>query len=164
MADNQVTTSGSHQAPATTRPVRPYTADFAKIAALIGTEDTNRSLKIDLQMPRGVLKAVATAFLAEVTAGNAAPNAAAILAGPYKESVVEALENACHECAARKTPRVIVPLVDVATSPLRMIVVDLFKAPHKVSPKIKAPAVPYELEFVGKANPAAGTAVAGKSG
>lgn len=153
MANTQVTTSATNAISKNSK-VRPYTADFGKIQALIGTEDTNRSLKIDLQMPRRILKSIATAYLAEVTAGNVAPTAVQILAGHYGKDVVEALENACHECAARKTPRVIVPLVDAAKSPLRAIVVELFKAPHKVSAKIKAPAVPYELEFVGKAAPA----------
>ncbi len=151
---NQVTSPASGKAVAGQSRVRPYTADFDKIKALIGTEETNRSLRIDLQMPRGILKSIATAYLAEVTAGNVTPTAAQILAGQYGKDVIEALENACHECAARKTPRVIVPLVDAAKSPLRVIVVELFKAPHKLSAKIKAPAVPYELEFVGKAAPA----------
>lgn len=150
---NQVT-SASGKAVSGQGKVRPYTADFARIQALIGVEDTNRSLKIDLQMPRGILKSIASAYLAEITAGNVAPTMAHILAGNYGKDVIEALENACHECAARKTPRVIVPLVDAAKSPLRALVVELFKAPHKVSAKIKAPAVPYELEFVGKAAPA----------
>lgn len=150
---NQVTPA-SGKAVSAQGKVRPYTADFARIQALIGVEDTNRSLKIDLQMPRGILKSIASAYLAEITAGNVAPTMAQILAGNYGRDVIEALENACHECAARKTPRVIVPLVDAAKSPLRALVVELFKAPHKVSAKIKAPAVPYELEFVGKAAPA----------
>lgn len=150
---NQVTSPASPKSLASSR-VRPYTADFEKIKALIGAEETNRSLRIDLQMPRGILKSIATAYLAEVTAGNVAPTVAQILTGQYGKDVVEALENACHECAARKTARVIVPLVDVAKSPLRAIMIELFKAPNKISTKIKAPAVPYELEFVGKAAPA----------
>lgn len=150
--------AGSAQA-VTSRQTRPYSVDWNSIETLIGHE-TNDSLRIDARMPRSLLYAVAAAFLDGVQRGSN-PTAASILAGPYGAKVREAFENCCDECTARKTPRVLLPLMNVANNPLKQIVADLFKDPVAVSQKLSKPAVPYELQFVGKDHAKVSAAPAG---
>ena len=146
---NAVTAArSSHNLPAHRRRSRLFGADWSQIEKLIGGE-TNKSLRIDLKMPRALLESVSAAFM-DCSIRGQAPSVQNILAGLYRDDVIEDFENVVAEARARKTPRILLPLINGTSNPIAKILADLFKDPVVVSAKLQKPAHPYELELIGK--------------
>ncbi len=101
---------------------------------------------IDRSRPQELVDAVIAAVL-DMRKGGGNVTAASALVGRYGARIVGAFAEVCHECAERRTPRVIFRWPNNVANPVRRILIDLFADPERTSPKVRKPAVPYELEF-----------------
>ena len=125
-----------------------FGANWEAVKALTVSKTPNKSLKVDLSIPRALLFVLRTARMDCIDRG-VAPSLQNILAGSFAPAVRAGIENCCDLVGVWDGRRIPFPLEE-GQADFRKLLMEIFSNPTAVSPSIPKPAQPYVLAFVGK--------------